>query len=225
MDELLTIPACASEHPASLRLVYDNINVHIRGLSALGIESEQYGSLLIPVTMTKVFNETRLRIARESKSDIWKLDELMNVIRDEVEVCETSEGSKVNPLKPSVSYNHRENPAHHNLPSASTLVSNEFHVQCVYCGGSHYSASCSKVTSIKDRHGILLKGGRCFNCLKSNHKVKDCHSKHTCRNCQKRHHQSICDAQVEISSNSVNRPVSSQSIRGHWSQCFKHILP
>ena len=118
MDELLTIPACASERPASLRLVYDNINVHIRGLSALGIESEQYGSLLITVIMTKVFNETRLRIARESKSDIRKLDELMNVIRDEVEACETSEGSKVNPLKPSVSYTHRENPAHRNLPSA-----------------------------------------------------------------------------------------------------------
>ena len=64
MDELLRIPACANERPASLRLVYDKINVHIRGLSSLGIESERYGSLLIPVIMTKVSNEIRLRIAR-----------------------------------------------------------------------------------------------------------------------------------------------------------------
>ena len=54
MDELLRIPACANERLASLRLVYDKINVHIRGLSSLGIESERYGSLLIPVIMTKV---------------------------------------------------------------------------------------------------------------------------------------------------------------------------
>ena len=48
MDELLGFLAYANERPASLRLVYNKINVHIRGLSALGIESEQYGSLLIP---------------------------------------------------------------------------------------------------------------------------------------------------------------------------------
>ena len=50
----------------------------------------------------------------------------MKVIRDEVEARETSEGSKVNPLKSSVSYNHRENPGHRSLPNDSTLVSNEF---------------------------------------------------------------------------------------------------
>ena len=45
------------------------------------------------------------------------------------------------------------------------------------------------------------------NCLKSNHKVKDCRSKHTCRNCQKRHHQSVCDTQLEKSSNPVDQSV------------------
>ena len=102
---------------------------------------------------------------------------------------------------------------HRSLPSASTLVSNEFRIQCVYCDGSHYSASCSKVSSIKDRREIL-RNGKCFNCLKSNHKVKDCHSKHTCRNCQKRHHQSVCDAQLEKPSTPVSQsvgPVSQSS--------------
>ena len=66
MDELLRIPACDNESPASLQLVYDKINVHIKGLSALGIESERYGSLLISVIMTEVSNEIRLHTARES---------------------------------------------------------------------------------------------------------------------------------------------------------------
>ena len=45
--------------------------------------------------MTKVSNEIRLRIARESKSDVWKLHELMNVIKDEVEAHETREGARL----------------------------------------------------------------------------------------------------------------------------------
>ena len=152
MDELLKIPACTNEHPASLQLVYDKINVHIRGLSSLGIESEQYGSLLI---LTKISNEIRLRIARESRSEVWKLDELMKVIREEVEARETSEGSKVSQLNLPVSSNRRQVSGQRSIPSASTLVSNEVHVQCAYCDGSHYSASCSKVGSTKDRREIL----------------------------------------------------------------------
>ena len=97
MDELLRIRGCTSERPASLRLVYDKINVHVRGLSSLGIESEQYGCLLIPVIMTKVSNEIRLRIARQSKSDVWKLDELMNVIMRHVKQVKGARSANLNP--------------------------------------------------------------------------------------------------------------------------------
>ena len=38
----------------------------------------------------------------------------------------------------------------------------------------------------------MLKSGRCFNCLKGNHKLKECRSPKTCRRCHQRHHQSIC---------------------------------
>ena len=44
-------------------MVFDKIMIHIRGLEALGVTSEQYGSLLIPVIMTKFPSEIRLRIA------------------------------------------------------------------------------------------------------------------------------------------------------------------
>ena len=71
MDKLLKVPACTNDRPASLRSVYDRINVHISGLSTLGIESEQYGSLLIPVIITKLPDNIRLRIARETKGDVF----------------------------------------------------------------------------------------------------------------------------------------------------------
>ena len=195
MDELLKVPACTNDRSASLRSVYDRINVHIRGLSTLGIKSEQYGSLLIPVIMTKLPDNIQLRIARETKSDVWKLDDLMKVIRDEVEAREASEGTKVTQGQPKPPL-HTYKPSRE-LPSAATLLSNEFRLRCAYCDGPHFSASCSIVNSVWERRNILLRSGKCFNCLKSNHKVKDCHSRHTCHTCHKRHHQSICDLLVD----------------------------
>jgi hypothetical protein len=64
MDELLKIPSCSSDKSQSLRLVYDKISVHTRGLATLGISPDQYGSLLIPVIMSKLPNEIRLQIAQ-----------------------------------------------------------------------------------------------------------------------------------------------------------------
>ena len=63
VDELLKIPSCSSDKSQSLRLVYDKISVHTRGLATLGISPDQYGSLLIPV-MSKLPNEIRLQIAQ-----------------------------------------------------------------------------------------------------------------------------------------------------------------
>ena len=78
MEELLKISPCVGDKPSSLRYVYDKINVNIRGLSAMGISSTQYGSLLIPIIMTKLTPELRLRIARETKKEVWEY-EIVNI--------------------------------------------------------------------------------------------------------------------------------------------------
>ncbi len=55
MDELMKIPACTvADKPSQLRFIYDKISVHTRGLASLGVNSKQYGSLLIPVIMAKL---------------------------------------------------------------------------------------------------------------------------------------------------------------------------
>ena len=62
MDAQLKLQGCGDK-PTSLRFVYDQINVHVRGLRFLGISSDQYGSLLIPVIMSKMPSDIRLKIA------------------------------------------------------------------------------------------------------------------------------------------------------------------
>ena len=73
MDELLKIPNCSgTKHSTSLRFIHDQISVHVRGLSSLGIASDEYGGLLIPVIMAKLPSEIRVHIARETKSSFGK---------------------------------------------------------------------------------------------------------------------------------------------------------
>ena len=153
MEELIKISSCSSECPQSLRFVYDQITVRIRGLKTLGIGSEQYGSLLIPIIMSKLTGDIRLRIARESKDDVWNLDELMEVIRTEVEAREASEVVKVNSVKSSQQQS-RPAPSSSMNPTASALTASNMKTRCVYCNGEHFSASCSKLQSLEDRKNV-----------------------------------------------------------------------
>ena len=127
--------------------------------------------------MSKFPNEIHLRVARETNKDGWEIDELLQIIQQEVEARETSEGTHVNPNR--VPSHPPRAPVNHN-PTTSSFVTNSGTVRCIYCNGEHYSASCMKVVNVNDQKDILRKYGRCFNCLKSHHKSRDCDSRRTC---------------------------------------------
>jgi len=162
--------------------------VHIRGLEALEVPSEQYGSLLIPLIMAKFPSDIRLRITRGTGKGAWKIGPLLDILKEAVEAQEASEGSTIGTIKPAASPT--RHPSNH---TASSLVASDYKVHCVYCNGEHFSASCTAVVIAANWKEILLKSGRCFNCLKTRHKLKDCDSSKNSRYCHKRHHQSICE--------------------------------
>ena len=89
MEGLMKVANCVNERPSSLRVVFDKIMVHIQGLEALDVTSEQYGSFLIPVIMAKLPNDIRLRIARETGKEVWKIDNVLKIIKQEVEASVT----------------------------------------------------------------------------------------------------------------------------------------
>ena len=58
--ELLKLSACQSvDRIGHLRDIFDQLNIHVNGLAALGVNSRQYESLLIPIIMSKVPAEIR----------------------------------------------------------------------------------------------------------------------------------------------------------------------
>ena len=90
----------------------------------MGVASKDYGSLLIPVIMTKLPSDLRLRIARETQQEVWNIDELMTVIKVEVEARETSEGVKFSLSRPPGQPPSRNPSSPHPPPStASALLS------------------------------------------------------------------------------------------------------
>ena len=54
IDEILKIQVSTDGRLSSLRYLYDKISVNVRGLASLGISSDQYGSILIPIVMSKL---------------------------------------------------------------------------------------------------------------------------------------------------------------------------
>ena len=76
MDELLKLQTRSGEKSSQLRYIYDKVSVNVRGLESSGVHSEQYGSLLIPVIMSKLPADVRLQIVRGTQNpgdlDTWK---------------------------------------------------------------------------------------------------------------------------------------------------------
>ncbi len=108
MDELLKIPASTGDRLSSLRFIYDKISVHVRALDSLGVSSDQYGSLLIPIVASQ--------IARQTKKDAWKIDDLLQIIKFELEAREISEATKSSE-KPGLSTNsHKRDGTNHHDP-------------------------------------------------------------------------------------------------------------
>ena len=190
MDEFIKLPECNGDKASQLRLIYDRISVNIRGLESLGIKSEQYGSFLIPVIMSKLPLEVRLQIARVTTGDVWEVEELLRVIKQEVVARELSDTVRVN--EKTTNSGKKAFP-----PTAAALMAGDHtsrRIRCAYCKEKHYSASCVKFSTPEARREILTREGRCFLCLGTGHHVSQCSSVRRCHKCNRHHHQSICSA-------------------------------
>ena len=56
----------------------------------MGVDSEKYGSMFIPIIMARLPQEISLQIAQLTSQDVWVIDDVLKVIQKEVEACELS---------------------------------------------------------------------------------------------------------------------------------------
>ena len=67
----------------SLRLFYDLVENHIRGLSSLGVPKVSYGTLLVPIILGKLSSPN---LAREHSNLKWTIDELQAALLKEIRI-------------------------------------------------------------------------------------------------------------------------------------------
>ena len=132
--------------------------MHVCGLASLGISSEQYSNLLIPIIMPKIPSDICLEIARKAMNNAWKIDDLLKTITFEIEAREVTEATRSTKRGPP---NKQDKGVKQNIPTANSLLAGTR-------DGERQSPT------VNDHKTILKNSGRCFRCLYKGHHVRDC---------------------------------------------------
>ena len=191
MQELLKLNNFPNENVYQLRVIFDKINVHARGLESIGMSSERYGSLMIPIIMSRMPMEITLQVARIVEEKEWDIGQILDIIRKEMEVREFTKQLKAD--APTRARSEKST-----TPQATTKTfiakgeNRKKRIECFFCKREHYATSCNEVKDIQKRKSILMENRRCFNCLRQGHIVSKCPSTAKCYKCRGKHNTSIC---------------------------------
>ena len=187
----------------ALRTFYDTCETYIRGLQTLGVSTESYGSLLIPIILKKLPPEIRCLLFRADPQADVSLDRLRTAIQREIETQEKgympqSTEEQIIPTTSALLSGAERKPR-------SSSVRPQEPRSCIYCEGAHRAVKCDRINTSDERRSLLQRQHRCFNCLRTNHTSSQCFSKGRCRKCKQKHHTSICDEQ-ELQRTSTSDP-------------------
>ena len=178
MDKILkTEKVNSSRNCKELRSLYDQIESHVHSLHSVGVKSEHYGTLLIPIILEKVPDEIKLEISRQLGRNNWKIEDFMNVVKNEItarESCDFVRNQKKIPEK-------FEKDAHR--PTEVLLAGNKILV-CAFCKQNHKSDKCTVITGVDRRKEMVRKNRLCFKCLSTGHPIRKCRSTFNCYRCK-----------------------------------------
>ncbi len=190
MEELSTIAAVTNkDDTAGLRAFYDKVEMNLRSLRSLGVDPDNYGSLLVPMLKKKLPGEVVLLLSRkfDSSVNLWKIDDMMAELQSEVEARERCFSDKERKEL------ERESKKKKQPLTTEVLVAQSNKPECPYCVKAHYPDQCRIVTDPVTRKEILVQKKRCFVCTRSQHIATACKAKRMCVKCGGRHHTSLCD--------------------------------
>ena len=189
MEMLLKLtPVYNGKETGKLRKLYDEIEVRIRGLQSMGIQADSYGTLLVPVLLSKLPDDVKLQISRGVEDGKWNLDDLLKKLIAEItarERCTTT------PVNPAIAFGPKK-PA---TPTTSTFLApngGEYESRCAICMGLHKHVDCRKIVSVSERKQIAKRSGHCFVCLGQGHKAVCCDFMEKCH-CGGRHRPALCE--------------------------------
>ena len=200
MKKFVVLPNVKSINDVrGLRKLFDTVESSVRNLKSLKVQTNSYGSLLVPLLNEKLPPELRLQIARKFENEVWSLDDMMTFLKRELV-------AKENSLSVGTSFEHDkskkvENDELENPFTAFNLLNssnrNKNKNACVFCNlKNHKSNKCLRVTEPAARKEILKQNKNCFICFSIGHTAKNCTWEYKCNKCNGKHNICICTFSV-----------------------------
>lgn len=191
--------------PKSISDLYDNLNSKLKALSSLGVTSDRYAAMLLPlvesslpVDLLKVWERSRnenlgsrmsLSVDASKLSDV--LDSLIAFLEAEVLMNERVETAQ----KALVNLDVRSSTRAGQATVGTFLSQVNTNVRCILCSQEHVLQCCKDFLSMSvvERSNLVKRERLCFNCFRSNHAYFSCRDRNRCSRCQMRHSELICD--------------------------------
>ncbi|XP_077547597.1 uncharacterized protein LOC144159784 [Haemaphysalis longicornis] len=229
-------PVSSSNNTQQLRRLYDQIQVHVRSLKALGTSPANYCLMLrevlfrtLPPGMVLKYHElfksptctsttsssTQAVVDQQNETaqPEQELQQLLDFFDHQVR-CREAVERQTAVTTPDVAVTTQEPPRQQrfrNLHTVSALQNSANNPQrCLFClSVKHRSEVCdSDEWSLKRKKQLLFKEGRCFRCLKKWHMAKDCRGRLRCDKCPRRHATTMCAPDASSRNEVTSTPVS-----------------
>lgn len=208
IESLLNFKSAKSESVGTLNNFVEKFGTTVSALKALALDNLD-DIIIVHLAANKLCPDTVKLFERTlEKDEMPTFDKLIAFVKDQSRILSrvqpTPSGplSIVSPSKPPVQ---KPRLSHNFLVTDSSNTPSE---ECVVCKKSiHPLFRCDKFHSLspRDRYDIVRSGGRCLNCLATNHGVKNCPSKHVCSKCSKKHHSLLHFPVINITPPPLNR--------------------
>lgn len=204
VKKLLDLDLIDAKNTKGLRTLYDKIETEVRSLDALGCDSANYGTMLIPIIMTKLPQDIKLVLSRKFDDNIWELRDILKELEKELsareKVTETDENFEGSNFSAQALFSGNGNRRKGNFEKTENLPKNdqlnkksaENDLICIFCRQDHYSKNCDIITKPEVRKEILVRESRCFLCMKTGHSASKCRKNWKCQKCNGRHNTAIC---------------------------------
>ena len=89
MKKFVSLNNVESVHEVKgLRKLFNTVESSIRNLKTLKVEVNSYGSLLVPLLNEKLPKELSLQIARNFEGGVWPLEDMIKVLKNEIQAKE-----------------------------------------------------------------------------------------------------------------------------------------
>ena len=166
----------AINSPKGLRLLYDQIEQHLRSLEALkqDINQEVFVSIITAKLPKDVLLQLEIQKGARNKWTVCNLREFLNDYVSATEKCE----------QPSAGIAENRNVLSKSMRTSTEALmagsktyirrkeGNRAFGSCRYCNEGHWNDECTKYSTAEARKRRIK--GSCFICLKQGHRSEDC---------------------------------------------------